>query len=331
MLDTKLILVDGIPGSGKSTTAQWIAIELRKRQIEADWFMDEHRGNPITIWDDSSPESFISRTLDNWKQLTQASQTSHQIIVLEGCLLQHILGRLLSQDIERARIIACIQAVYDHIRPLQPILIYFYQANLELALRTVYAERGSEWAEYMLKGLEKSPYAVSRQLTGFEALFQYYHEDRTLTDRLLQGLGIRTLAVENSKREWLVYQEQIRQYLMLSPLIREPMGTDYLAQLEGHYRDWSGSHPHNPECTVQMDSSGLVIHDFRYPKSKLIPKATREVYVETLGYELAFETDSESQVMKMKVGGKEPAVGIGPVTLLGREFHRIWDRLKPLE
>lgn len=113
---------------------------------------------------------------------------------------------------------------------------------------------------------------------------------------------------------------------MLSPLIEEPISPSYLAQFEGRYRDLSGTHPRDPECTVQMGKSGLVIHDFRYPRSNLIPKATGEFYVETLGYELAFELDSESQVMKMKVGGKEPAVGIGPVTLLGREFHRIGDR-----
>jgi len=34
MIDTKLIHVDGLPGSGKSTTAQWIALELQKRTVD---------------------------------------------------------------------------------------------------------------------------------------------------------------------------------------------------------------------------------------------------------------------------------------------------------
>lgn len=323
MLDTKLILVDGIPGSGKSTTAQWIALELQRRQIEADWFMDEHRGNPVTIWEHLPAESFLVRSLENWQQLTRTLQSSNQIMVLEGCFFQQLLGGLFAQDMERAKIIAGMQAVYERIRALQPVLIYFYQADLELALKTIHTERGAEWSEYMLKGLEQTPYATRRHLTGFDALIQYNREYRALTDELLQSLGLRTLAIENAKRDWPVIQDQIRQFLRLSPLIEEPVNIDELARFEGRYRDLSGTHPHNPECTIRMGSRGLVLYDFRYPKSDLILKAADEFYVQTLGYQLTFETDRKGKIRMMKVGGKEPAVGIGTATLLGREFHRV--------
>ncbi len=145
----------------------------------------------------------------------------------------------------------------------------------------------------------------------------------------LQDLGLSTLTIENSAREWPAYRKWILQFLSLSPLAEEPISRDYLASFEGRYRDLSGAHPRNPECTIRMDSGGLVIYDFRYPRSNLIPKAPGEFYVETLGYELAFEVDGQGQVSKMKVGGKEPGVGIGALTLLGREFHRTGDTYKP--
>src|SRR5215510_15467505 len=172
MLDTKLILVDGIPGSGKSTTAQWIALELQKRQIKSDWFMDEHRGNPITIWAHSSPEIFVTRILANWKQFAQALESSFEIVVLEGCFFQHFLHGSLAQDVERVKIVASFQAVYEIIHPLRPLLIYFFQEDLVQTLKTIYTERGAEWSEYMLKGLEQSPYATSRHLKGFDVLIQ---------------------------------------------------------------------------------------------------------------------------------------------------------------
>lgn len=68
-----------------------------------------------------------------------------------------------------------------------------------------------------------------------------------------------------------------------------------------------------------------MIYNFRYAQSRLIPKAPGEFYLETLGYEVSFEVDGQGQASKMKVGGKEPGVGIGSATLLGREYHRIAD------
>lgn len=325
MIETRLVHVDGIPGSGKSTTAQWIALELQKRNIAADWFMDEHRGNPVTAWDAPDTDLFITRTLDNWKQFSRLVQSTNTVFVLEGTLL-HILIGLLSEDLDRTRIHACFQAVGDVIRPLDPVLIHLYQADVASALHTIYAERGTEWAQYMLDSHNQSRYATARRTSGFDSLVSFYREYTELLNLFYQELGFRTLMIENSGRDWLAYQAQILEFLLLPPIVDEPIHPDYLAQFEGRYRDLSGTHPRNPECTIQLETDRLVIYHFRHPRSHLIPKAPREFYVETLGYELSFEVNGQGRASKMKVGGKEPGVGIGSVTLLGREFHRVADK-----
>ena len=49
MINTKLILVDGITGSGKSTTAQFIARQLEKNGIKARWYNELEIGNPLHV------------------------------------------------------------------------------------------------------------------------------------------------------------------------------------------------------------------------------------------------------------------------------------------
>jgi len=323
MIDTRLIHVDGIPGSGKSTTAQWIALELQKRNIAADWFMDEHRDNPVTAWDASDIDLFITRILDNWQQFSQALQSSKTVYVLEGSLFQHILLRLLLADIERSRIQAGIHTVGNYIRPLNPALILLYQADVALSIHTIYEKRGSEWSQYMLEGFNQSPYAIARRVAGLDALVAFYQKYTEFVQRCHHELGFKTLMIENAEGNWPVYQAQILQFLSLPTMVEQPPSFDYLARFEGRYRDLSGTHPRDPECRIELSSNQLVIYNFRYDKSRLIPKAPEEFYLETLGYEVFFEEDGRGQICKMKVGGKEPGVGIGSNTLLGREYHRI--------
>jgi len=329
MIDTRLIHVDGIPGSGKSTSAQWIALELQKRNIATDWFMDEHRDNPVTAWDASDIDLFITQILENWQQFSQVVQSSKTVFVLEGSLFQHILLRLLLGDIERSRIQACIHTVGNFIRPLNPALILLYQANVAVSIHTIYEKRGSEWTQYMLDGFNKSPYATARCVSGFDALVAFYQKYTEYLHLFHQELGFKTLMIENAEGNWSVYQSQILQFLSLPAMMEQPPSFDYLARFEGRYRDLSGTHPRDPECTIELSSNQLLIYNFRYDKSRLIPKAPEEFYLETLGYEVSFEADGRGQISKMKVGGKEPGVGIGSNTLLGREYHRITEKYAP--
>ena len=52
MVKTNLILIDGVPGSGKSATAQALWLHLRRNDYDATWFFEHQSSHPIYRLDD---------------------------------------------------------------------------------------------------------------------------------------------------------------------------------------------------------------------------------------------------------------------------------------
>ena len=67
----------------------------------------------------------------------------------------------------------CIQsnpAVLVDSLPLNPRLIYFYQADVEAALRKVGGVRGERWVESHVREKVDSAFGLEKKLSGFEGL-----------------------------------------------------------------------------------------------------------------------------------------------------------------
>jgi len=47
LMDARIILVEGFPGCGKSTTAQWLARQFRAAGPPAEWFYEGQRPHPM--------------------------------------------------------------------------------------------------------------------------------------------------------------------------------------------------------------------------------------------------------------------------------------------
>ena len=49
MVETKLILVEGLPGSGKTTTARFVADWLKQRGVETAVFLEGNLDHPADV------------------------------------------------------------------------------------------------------------------------------------------------------------------------------------------------------------------------------------------------------------------------------------------
>src|SRR2546421_8355846 len=132
-----------------------------------------------------------------------------------ACPRWSALPRRLDQpvpDAGSAAITKYTQAVEDIVRPLTPLLVYFYQEDVDQALRAIANERGQEWVKYQVNWKLQAPYSRRLGLEGLDGLIA--RDYRALTDQLYAGLGLAKLAIENSRRAWRAYCQRIMQELL---------------------------------------------------------------------------------------------------------------------
>ena len=225
MRDTRLIFVEGLMGSGKSTTAAFIARQVQRGGLPVRHLPEGGAGHAIRMmgelahpfqpWRDVTSAQYRARSLGKWRAFAAEARRSAAVTVCDGQLFHGNMTDLLLMDAESAAIRAYVHDILAIVRDLRPALVYLYQDDLERALRTVCAARGRGWTRYQVSWKLRSPYGRRRHLAGFAGLVALYRAYRELTDATVAGLDIATLALENAAGDWPEYRRTILDFLRL--------------------------------------------------------------------------------------------------------------------
>ena len=232
MRTTKLILIEGPPGSGKSTTAQLLADDIAREGHACQCFYEWSADHPIPIGDDSNLGQVIATAialeneeLQHWQQFVQANRNSDRITVLEsrfwqtGVMLTYIGGH----PVERIK--ESNQRVIAAIRPLQPVLIYFeidpLRVFIERTIRIKEAEWQQagipdSWAEHIYRAFEPQPWFQQRGLTGLEGMVAFLEEWAAIAHRLYAELPFPKVKIRNPHENWPRSMQQMRDFVGLS-------------------------------------------------------------------------------------------------------------------
>jgi hypothetical protein len=217
---TRLVIIEGIMGSGKSTTARWIAARLEEAGHQAAAITERVDPHPVRgtdgldhwfePWLEMTVEGLVERCLAKWRNFVAEAQATRTIYALDGQLFHGDLTNLFLMEASPAALASYCESVIDIARPLAPLLIYFYQADVARAIHAISSERGEEWVKYQVDWKLQSPYGRRRGLAGLGGLVALYQDYRALTDDLYSKLGLPKLAIENSQQAWDAYYRQIR-------------------------------------------------------------------------------------------------------------------------
>lgn len=201
-------------GSGKSTATMNIARRLEASGVAAIGITEGVDPHPIRFdwdlpWSAMPPAELAKSCIAKWRAFVENSLAADRIQVVDGQLFHGNLTSLLLLEADMELIAAYCQDVVAVIKPLRPLLIYFHQDDVDSAIRAVSAQRGDNWVDYQVNWKLESPYARRRGLTGLDGLIALYRQYRALTDRLFADLDIPKISIENSRRQWALYDDII--------------------------------------------------------------------------------------------------------------------------
>ena len=211
MIATRLILIEGMPCSGKSTTARKLKRILSVRGIECQCFLEWAPDNPIFIGKiEVSPEiiattkSRAQNILRDWQDFTVRARERDIVSIIESRFWQtdamylYLSGHPEQEAIESSRRIVCIIAELD------PVLIYLAPKDIGQMLSQVTQAKNQAWQKAGREGLwqqwgddvyEQQAWFTSRSLKGEDAIVRFFYEWAAIADALYEEVLFRKIKI----------------------------------------------------------------------------------------------------------------------------------------
>lgn len=168
-----LVLVEGMPGSGKSTTAQWLAAELERQGRPARWVYEGEVPHPVVGPSPVPPRDWkeiLGRHLAGWSRFAAVVRDGEATVIVDSAFLQTSVAITLRRNLDGEIIRPFVARIADIIRPLDPALVYFRAADPAAAFRAICDKRGMAWTLQHVGGFDGSAWARTRGASGMNGV-----------------------------------------------------------------------------------------------------------------------------------------------------------------
>ena len=259
MVNTKLIFVSGISGSGKSTTAHYISRQMKKNGIKVKWFHEHEFGHPLKIIVQKENESypdFHKRRIDAypkiWKDMVDKFKKGNCVYIIEGYLFQNIIDIMLEYHMPKKEIITHIQNIHSIAECLNPHVIYLHQKDVDKHTKTILKLRISDDDNFTYRTICACEEYYNNKYKGEESVVKYNQEMSEIAYELFKQLNFRKLLIETSQQNWDLYHNQILNFLDI-PKTKDITLTSY-EEYCGYYAGYY------PGCLVHVKNNKLYMH-----------------------------------------------------------------------
>jgi hypothetical protein len=312
MARTRLILCDGLPGSGKTTTTQQLWMHLDGLGRRARWWFEHQLHHPVLgyakardalLAGPDAVRSAMAAAHEGWAGLAARGESPEDTVLLESTLFQTTLGTQLLADWSRTEILAHFERTAALLAPVEPQLIHLRAPDVARALRTTCDRRGPWFLDFLQTELAATPRGRRVGRADFAALLDYFNERHELSDELCRRFPGPVLVHDNSDADWERQRRAITDWLRLPPM--QPASPPAQPeQYTGLFRATTGD-----EWCVVAEPDGLRLGGAN--PARLLPYGPDRFFIEALCVELRFRRRDDGVVRAIECTAELPDL---PVT-----------------
>ncbi len=316
--DTKIILVEGMPGTGKSSVAQLVQRQLLASGRQSHWCHEERPVHPVRLFYEPERhpawDNYRDEALSQWERYTRELRAGNQIAVLEAAVLQNHARVMMLYGCDWIPILDLVHHIETALAPVHPIWIYLKPRDIEQTFRNLVTVRGQRLLDVWIEQQARFPYSAKTEAKGLAGFLAFWQDFDALADHAFDQLAICKLQQPVATSGWEVRQRKILDFLGL-PFPSDPAAPEFLNRFTGRYAPTETYSTSSVDVTVTHDGLLVTCTDPSidvprgplgcYHEVRLLSDEGNRFHVEGWPHEVEFVDNDAGTVLAMRISAPE--------------------------